>query len=227
MSLSFSARFGWGLAAVLLVVAVAVLAQPSSAGTITFTAPSITLAQSPGVQTGYFDVMITETGGSDLLNGFQVDLLLPSQNNITFIGADLVTQSATQGGSAAYVFNGNSSDQTDSVAPFQDSNEASNADVPNNNDVALSPVMLGLIRIEYSIAANFVGTVSLTLNQDNPNTDGNADYVQLNTDFVDVYSPTAVNGSITVTSPEPATWMLAVLGAVGLFGVRRLRARQG
>jgi len=221
MSFSSSTRFGRGLAALLLVVAVAVLAQPSLAGTITFTAPSITLAESNSVQTGFFDVVVSETGGSDLLNGFNVDLLLPSQSNITFIGSDLVTQSATVGPSPAYVYAGN----TTNPGTFTDSTEASSTDVPNNNDVSLTSSALGLIRVEYSIAAGFTGSVALTLNQDNPNTDGNADFVQLGTDFVSVYSPSAVNGFIKVV-PEPATWVMAMLGAVGLFGVRRLRARR-
>jgi hypothetical protein len=243
MNLSLCARFSRGLAVLLFVIAVAVAAQPSLAGTITFTAPSITIdvpSSTHGVITGYFDATISETGGSDSLVGYQVDLLLPSQNNITFTYADLNTTSTTGGtpststeglfNSATYVYAGNSSDQSQSpqVVPFQDSNEVGNADVPNATGTTLTTSALGLVRIEYSIAANYVGTQSLTFNQDNPNTDGNADYVQLNTDLVDVYSPSAVNGFITVkVTPEPASWVIAVLGAVGLFGIRRLRARKG
>jgi len=241
MNLSFCARFSRGLAILLFVIAVAVAAQPSLAGTITFTAPSITIdvpSATHGVITGYFDATISETGGSDTLVGYQVDLLLPSQNNITFTYADLNTTSATGGtpststeglfNSATYVYNGNSSDQTDSILPFQTANEVGNADVPNASGQALSTSALALVRIEYSIAANYVGTQTLTFNQDNPQTDGNADYVQLNTDLVDTYSPSAVNGFITVkVTPEPASWVIAVLGAVGLFGIRRLRARKG
>ncbi len=41
--------------------------------------------------------------------------------------------------------------------------------------------------------------------------------------------PSIVNGSITVNAPatpEPSSIVLFALGAIGLFGVRRLRARR-
>jgi hypothetical protein len=205
------------IAALVLVLAASPLAF---GGTITFTAPSFSLNSEPYVQTGYFNVVVSETGGSDLLNSFQVDLLLPTQNNITFIGADLNTPVAYN--PAAYVYTGNDGG---TPTPYLATNEAANSDYPITNNVALSPTPLGMMRVEYSIAAGFTGSVALTLNQDNPNTDSNADFVELNSDFTDLFTVSAVNGLIKVT-PEPASWVMAAMGAIGLFVIRRVRSRK-
>jgi hypothetical protein len=214
-----------------LAAAIAVASVPSFAfaSTITFSAPTINLTESNSVQTGYFDVQFTATSSVEL-NEFQVDLLLPSQSNVTFIGADLNTGAPNVLNAASYVFAGNSWDQAHNLPPYLVANQASDYDDPG-----ISPYVTlaggtayGLLRVEYSVAANFVGTVALNLNQANLNNNPNADYVSLGTDFSSAYLPNAVNGAIVVTpAPEPATWLLAVLGAVAASTIRRLQARRG
>jgi hypothetical protein len=153
---------------------------------------------------------------------------LPSQSNVTFIGADLNTGAPNVLNAASYVFAGNSWNQTQNLPASVVANQASDVDDSNSAYLTLAGgTTYGLLRVEYSVAANFVGTVPLTLNQANP-INSHSDYVTLGTDYSSAYLPNAVNGAIVVApSPEPATWLLAALGAVGAFTIRRLQARRG
>ncbi len=218
MAQGFCVRVSRSLATLLLLAAAAAVARPGYAGVITFTAPTINLAESNSVQTGYFNVLVSETGGSDLLNAFQVNLLLSSQSNVTFINTDLNTNVAAVN-AAPYVYAGN---EGGGGYPYVGSNQAFNYDYPLDNDVALSSTPLGLMRVEYSIAAGWAGSVALTFNQDNPHTDGFADLYQKGTDVSDVYSPSSVNGAIIV-APEPSTLVLFGLSGIGLWAFSRRR----
>ena len=80
----------------------------------------------------------------------------------------------------------------------------------------------GLLRVEYSIPANYTGTVDITLSAPTNGAEVWGDT------FFNANNPLLVNGSITVNSaitPEPSSLVLLLFGAVGLFGIRRLRAR--
>ena len=123
MSLSSSMR--------LFLVAVAVVALPSLAiaDTITFTAPAITLTESNSVQTGYFDVSISDaassntnlaaggtvstTGGTDTITASTVEVTTQGGNGgdatvVTFPNSDDQTQAATVGGTYTYLYSANS-----------------------------------------------------------------------------------------------------------------------
>jgi hypothetical protein len=194
----------------------------ASAGVITFSAPTIHLTESTQTQTGFLDVTVSETGGSDTLYQFQADLLLPAQSNITFIGADFST-------TAPYVFAGNSWDIANGGSAYFAANEASNSDEANTTvGTALSSTPLGLLRIEYSVAPNFVGSEALTFNQSDPNNNPFADYV--NTISVTSTIPSSpgavVNGQIIVATPEPATGLLVLLGVAGWLGCGLFRDRR-
>jgi hypothetical protein len=217
-----------------LLAAVAIVALPSLAfaDTISFVAPAIQVAASANPTTGYFDVAITNTtngtttapnqnnststdintNGSDNVTGIQVDVL--TSGTLNFINEDAST-------TLTYIYATNSNGNAAGAISNQ---EVYNLDTPSNAGTSVvSGTPLGLMRVEYVIPGGTpVGTVfPLTLgtptngatvagswgdNQFNPNT------------------PTYVNGSITVT-PEPTSMVLFVLGAIGLFGIRRLRSR--
>jgi len=250
-----------------LLAAVALVALPglAFADTITFIVPNITVAESNSVQTGYFDVAITDTasnntnlaaggtlsstGGSDVITGTSVEIQTngtsatynPStdgqgtiagggtntNNGITLIYNDDATATGSPtGGPLTYIYTTDSA-----VDPSQngsgDNNSFNNQDVflndvPTDNGPTLSAGSpLGLLRVEYSIPANFVGAADLTLITSQPT--GNLPAVWGDTAF-NANTPLVVSGSITVT-PEPTSMVLLVLGAIGLFGVRRLRSR--
>jgi hypothetical protein len=236
----------------LFLLAVAVVALPglAIADTITFTAPTITLTESNSVQTGYFDVTISDaassnsnlnaggttgtTAGTDSVTSDTVELTSQGGNGavvgttITFPNSDDLTSAATVGGNYTYLFApSNSADDP--------SNNGSNVNYQTNNqDVWLNDAAegagaslaagtpLGLLRVEYSIPANYTGSVDLTLQAPTNGQEGWGD------SSFSFNTPLTVNGSITVNSaitPEPSSLVLLLFGAIGLFGIRRLRAR--
>ena len=84
---------------------------------------------------------------------------------------------------------------------------------------------LGLLRVEYSIPANTTGVFPLTQVDGYQDPAYGAVWGDNNSN---VNLPLFVDGAITVNpvaTPEPSSLVLLVLGAVGLFGVRRLRSR--
>ena len=124
MSFFISARQTWigsRLAASILALAVIAAPRLATAGVITFSVPTIYLTESNQAQTGFFDVTVSEPGGGNNLYQSATDLLLPSQNNVTFINADLDT-------TAPYVFAGNSPPEIypfpPGESPFLTANEA-------------------------------------------------------------------------------------------------------
>jgi hypothetical protein len=215
MSLLSSKRIARGLAALLLLAAVVAMPALATAGTVTFSAPTITLTQSAGVQTGFLDVTITDSG-SDVVNGFNVQLTTPGP--ITFTSGDTST-------AAPYIFAGNSADEASSNPPFSVSGNLdyynSDAALAAGQTVGHSP--FGLLRIGYSIPANFTGTVALTIPTLEQDPTFGAGWLD---SAFNTIEPAIVNGSITVNAPatpEPSSIVLLMLGAIGLFGVRRLR----
>jgi hypothetical protein len=215
MSLLSSKRIARGLAALLLLAAVVAMPALATAGTVTFSAPTISLTQSAGVQTGFLDVTISDSG-SDVVNGFSVQLTTPGP--ITFTSGDTST-------TPTYVFAGNSSDDTNGNPPFSVSGNLDyfNSDAANGSGQTVTSAPLGLLRIGYSIPANFVGTVTLSIPTLEQDPTFGAGY--LDSGFNNI-EPAIVNGSITVSAPatpEPSSIVLLMLGAIGLFGVRRLR----
>ena len=208
------------------VLAIAAAQRLAGASSITFEAPSISLQQEPYDQTGFFDVTINETGGSDVLSQFVVDLWLPQvlgnpNPYVTFICADYST-------TVPYVYAGDSynidNDQPVDVAL----NRANNIDNPDFGEGRfLTSAPLGLMRVEYSIAPNFVGSVRLTLAPLDYADNTYGSYVNLNNNFDTNIIPTLVSGSITVT-PEPSSWLLGCLAICALLiyrgAARSLRA---
>jgi len=243
MSLSSSMRL------FLAALAVAALSGLAVADTITFTAPNITLSESQSVQTGYFDVVISDTAnattatssqgggnggnlnttGTDAVNGF--DLEVDVNGPITFLGgSDLTAANNPQLASTTYIFSTNSTDDpsqtgagtnlTDPSGPVNQNQQLtdSSSGLPVN---LAQGTPLGLIQVEYSVPAGYVGTVTLSLPDGNANPAYGAIFLD-STYNPDI--PALVNGSITVV-PEPSSVVMLILGAVGLFGIRRMRAR--
>jgi hypothetical protein len=133
MNLVFSTRLPRiGLAALALVGAAIAAPRTSMASTVSFDAPTVTVAESNSVQTVNADVTISDTVATDILAGYQLDLFVsttpgnvmnPSQlpanlleTNVTITGFTLNTTSAQ------YVYN------SSTAAP-------ASTDVGNSNDV--------------------------------------------------------------------------------------------
>ena len=224
--------------AVLLLYAATALPQLSLADSITFAAPTITLHESGSVQTGYFDILITNsadgnttgglgdtplaesqgygpgvtnTNGSDVITGFNVEVT--TTGAVTFLNADDQTQAAAVNGPYNYLYS------TDSVfdSPFGSTPTAGNlifgpqdiafSDVPTDLGPTLTAgTPRGLMRVEYSIPANYAGTVPLIIV---PPTDPSANFGSAWSDTAyNLNAPLIVNGSLNVT-PEPSSWILA------------------
>jgi hypothetical protein len=227
MNLVFSTRLARiGMAGLVLVGAAIAAPQVASAGSITFSAPTVDLPTSGSDRTGFIDIAITDTT-SDPLAQFLADVFInPGATNITFISADFST-------TIPYVIQPttNSGDISGSGSVFFDSNEATNNDGTNTGVTTIGTSPLGLLRIEYDVPGGTpAGTYPITFNQDDPNTSGDpfASFVDTvsNEDITHLQSPNAfVNGAIVIT-PEPSSVLLAVLGAVGLIGVGLRRVRR-
>jgi len=219
MNLAFSTRLRRSLSALVLVGAAVVAPSFANAGNISFSIVNESPATNSGTGgTGSFDVVITDTT-ADTIGQFQVDLLLSQGlSAITFTNATIST-------AATYVFNGNSSLQSNNGSPFFADTEAANSDLTNSGTATLGAA-LGLMHVVYNVPAGTpVGDYALTFNQDDPNVDPFADFTSpTNTSAVDTSPFSAPSGAIHVT-PEPSSIVMLILGAVGLFGFRRLRTR--
>jgi len=167
-------------------------------------------------------------------------------------GFDLNTTSVSTGGnvisnsaSAPYLYNnpGNPNnsnditfaspqylaDYTTTLAGPQQAgaNEAYANDTWANTDVAQMTQTWAIARVYITVAAGFTGTEYLVWNNNGTNNDAFAPFYSLSTATTNNLDPNLIGGVITVLSPEPSSVVLLVLGAVGLFGVRRLRGRRG
>jgi hypothetical protein len=208
--------------ALFLLAAIAVMDAPldAIAATVTFSVPTITLNESNVIQHGFFNAVVTETGGSDASIGFGVQVTTSSAS-VTFIGGDDNTSTGAFN-NATYIYAGNTGNPGNGQVTPQDMYYS---DVPNTGSTNMTSTPLGLMRVEYSIPAFFTGTADLTITVD-PDSPYAAfwDDTRFNSNVPDA----VVNGSITVNpvaSPEPGSVVLLLLGAVGLFGYRRLRAQ--
>ena len=101
-----------------------------------------------------------------------------------------------------------------------------NGDPSDAGTTLAAGASLGLLRVEYSVPANTTGVFPLTVvdGTQNPSNGSIWGDSQFNVNI-----PLLASGAITVSpaaiTPEPSSLLLLVLGAVGLFGVRRLRSR--
>jgi len=170
-----------------------------------------------------------------------------SDTNIAYganTGFDFVTTSTTQAGAEPYLYNnslaGNTNNSnsinfsnggylttfTSALPPDSSINEVYGADAYATNDTAQMTQTWALARLYITVAANFTGQEYLVWNNNGINNDSNAPFYSLSTAQATPLDPNFVGGVITVV-PEPSSVILMVLGAVGLFGVRRLRGRRG
>ncbi len=127
------------------------------AGTVTFSAPVVSLTQSNSVQTGFFDVVVTDSAaGADQFQGFGVQVN-SSDALVTFIAADTnTTGQCSFFRSLRWQLSGNAGFNQ------QTPNDEYNTDVPaNNTGPFLTTSALGLMRVEYSIPANYLGSFEL------------------------------------------------------------------
>jgi hypothetical protein len=251
MNLTFFTRLPriGSLAAVGL--AVAAMAASASAGNITFSITNQTAGtnalpiSSATGGSGSFDVVLTDTA-ADKLYQYQFDLFVnQGSSNINFIGTNPVGTPAASNAyssieftTAPYVFAGNSGESGNSeVAVFPNQgvsntfgNEVTNSDIVNSN--ATAPVLgatgLAMANVVFNVPAGTpAGTYTLVFNQDSTSTDPFADWVNTvsNSDAGQPSPFAAISGSIVVSTPEPGSVVMLLLGAVGLigFGVRRAR----
>jgi len=121
----------------------------------------------------------------------------------------------------AYLTNYTTSDGS-SVA-----NELYNGDTYANTDVASLNQTYGLATLDLTVAAGFTGTIYLVWNGDGQSTDSFAPFYELSGAPSNPLDPTLVPGSITIVkTPEPASVVMMVLGAVGLLGLGWRRTRR-
>jgi hypothetical protein len=240
-------RISRGLAALVL-VGVAIAAPRLANADVTFEVPTITVVAGPGNvtvadQTGFFDMLVVDSGSSNFFS-YTADVRLPTepdgltpvQTDVQFINADISTLTGiTNGPSAVYALLGNSEATANNDVPtsvFPNEVFASDVAITAPGNPIVAGVPLGLVRIQYDIAAGTpVGSYGMTINvfpnDPNANISSFASNYQLQSAAAAALTPSVINGAINVVpAPEPSSIVLLVLGAVGLFGFRRLRARQ-
>jgi len=161
-------------------------------------------------------------------------------------GFDFVTTSTTQAGAEPYLYNnslpnnannsnainysngGYEGSYTSALPPDSSINEVYGADVYATSDAAQMTQTWALARLYITVAPNYTGTMYAVWNNNGINNDPNAPSYSLSSAQSTSLDPNLVGGVITVVPiPEPSSVVLMVLGAVGLFGVRRLRTRRG
>lgn len=175
--------------------------------------PDITLTQSSSIQTGSFDVWLEETDLTQAtISSYNVGVRQPAAGALTFTGSDV--SSATHPslfGTAPLASTPSGYLAGRDIFRFDENVDANQ--LPEN--AAVSPTANGLFRVNYSLAADAVGTFSLV---------GDAARTALFTFNGEDAVPVAFvidNGSITVTPvPEPAAMGLALL-ALPLLARRR------
>lgn len=232
---------------VVFLVAIGSWAGVALADTITFSAPNLTLNESGSTQTGYVDIVatdsadsnttggvgsggsgVTNTNGSDTVTGFSVEVEIsamagPFPVDVPLLSGSDQTQ-ALAVNPATYIFASNSvldPGFNGSGTNFEVSNQDFFlVDSPSDSGTVLSSgTPLGLLRLEYEIPVYFVGTVSLTI----ANNALLNSWYDANNNF---NTPNIVDGSIVVLPlplPEPGSVVLMAIGGLGLLGFHRLR----
>jgi hypothetical protein len=177
---------------------------------IIITAPTINLPYSATARTGNFEVYVQSTSTPQpQIGAMNVELQSPVGSALTFL---LPTDStptvhpylfSPQSPAAALADSGHTIKGTDFAFP----------PLPNLADG------IGLLLVEYQVAAGASGNIPLTFASPTSNPVGTALFDANNS----LLAATFANGSINIASPipEPATWVLALLAAAALIG--RLR----
>ena len=179
-------------------------------GAITFVAPAVTLPRSSQTQTGSFEVYISSTTLPEpKIGDFEFTLDLPNQQNATFTGGAATTSTAHP-----YLFGTVSSPQA--LLSNNDDTIAGTDFTLTSGGVSLFDGA-GLMKLNYSIAPNFVGSFSLMF-------ETNSSASSLNDGQGNALSISFVNGSLSVV-PEPSAALLMALGAAGSCFVSRARRR--
>jgi hypothetical protein len=226
------------LAGLALVGTALAVSQSASAGTIDFGVANQTPVTTAG-GTGTIDVVVTETGSSDSLFQFEVELSLAGGSPIS-LGAATETGKANPGGFAGgtsgYVFGQSTYANSADISPNNGGAQIgvnSPTDVGNSDSSVSAGTPLGgstqygLMQLTFSVPADTpAGSYTLTFNQD-PGFNG--DYVDtVSPSDSNIFLPGVLDAAIVVSSvatPEPGSIVMMTLGALGLigFGVRRAR----
>ena len=223
----------------MILVLLLLLATTASADTITFSAPESSCDQEPYIQTGYFDVLIsnsadsntsggagdytpdgigngasgvTNTNGTDLITGITVEV--ETTGAMTFIATDDNTGVGAVN-PATYLYLSNSIATFPTGANLLSSQDVNWNDFPSNtgtNLVAGTP--LGLMRVEYSIPANAASVYPLTI-VDSFTDPAFGSFWGDSGDNVNI--PEVINGLVVVYIPEPSSIALLLVGILALF----------
>jgi len=242
MNLAFLTRLPriGSLAALVLVGAVVAAPGLANAGVISFSYANQTPVTSAG-GSGTIDVVITETGTQDTLFQFQVESFLANHggSNISLnaaleTGTPIPPGSAGgyAGGTSGYVFGQNSYNNSFAVSGGGQIGVNSPTDIGSSDaDVSTGTLLggatqYGLMQLEFTVpAGTAAGAYTMSFNTDDPNTDGDWVDIISKSDTAVVSPGLSVNGAIVVT-PEPASVLMMVIGAVGLIGIGLRRARR-
>jgi len=245
MNLVFSTRLpriGRSLAALALVGVAFAAPQFANAGTVTFEVPTIeiTPAQAATGVTGFFDVVAVDNatvGSPDQLGGFAVDVELPNNPDLfspNYTSPGVWFSNADTSTTATYAFV-NSNDNQNSIAPDifpggQGSDAVYNSDFSTSGTTTFdSAVILGLERIQYTVdpgtaAGTYAMTININSGSDDSLTSAFASNYSFGTNGTPVV-PGVLNGAIVIT-PEPASVVMMLFGAIGLIGYGLRRARK-
>jgi hypothetical protein len=191
-----------------LIVSIVAFAAGRCQAAIIITAPTITLPYSTAAQTGSFEVFVQSTGVSaPQVGAMNVELQAPIGSGVTFMLP---------------------ADSTPTVHPylFQPQSPISmvvdSGRTVEGTDFTFSPLPIladgdGLLLVKYQVAPGIIGNIPLTFAAYSKTTNpvGTALFDANNLPL----SASLSDGSINVASPipEPATWLLAVLAAMGFF----------
>jgi hypothetical protein len=167
--------------------------------------------------TGGFDVVLSDTGGTFAISGFQVELSVPGASGVHFSGVNTSTTTAP------YLFG------APQMAPlsfdaFPNTNfTASDSDVTKPFSVTLNTSdKFGLMHVSYTVDAGTPGTpipVSIVT--------GGTFLFDNATPFPNPIPYTPLNGTITtVAIPEPSTVVTTAIGASCVAAASWLRARR-
>lgn len=171
--------------------------------------------------TGYVDVTISSTDGSDAMSDFSLDLQISGLPGVSFVNPQSNPYSLS-----GYVFSGNSANENNSAdffsvlaSPYQDINGGDSTADLGNTSLLTTPMLLARLAVQVAPAAT-PGVRPITL----------LDSSLFQADFANglpFATPLPVSGDITVTAggpaiPEPSS--LALMAGLGLAAVLSRRA---